>query len=143
MHTQLNDVRQFMAAFGQPTPESKQAITEQLRFFRYKLIDEEAVELLKSDTLVEYTDAVVDLLYVVLGAAVAAGIDEKTLDLCWKEVHRSNMSKFWTNEETVTAPDGAVVEPAGKACPGRWVVKKGGKVIKSPSYSKANLEQYL
>lgn len=143
MKKQYNDVARFMAAYGQEVPDRLQAITEQLRFFRYSLIKEESDELLDSSSIVEYADAVVDLLYVTLGAAVAAGISGDVLEKCWDEVHRSNMSKFWLAEDAYGLTKDFSIEPAGAACPGKFVVKKNGKVIKSLSYSKANLEQFL
>lgn len=143
MKTQLKDVTQFMSAYGQEVPGRLQPTTEQLRYFRYALINEEAQELLDSENIVEYADAVVDLLYVTLGAAVAAGISGDVLVKCWDEVHKSNMSKFWSPEDAYGLSKDHLVEPAGAACPGKYVVKKNGKVIKSPSYSKANLEQFL
>ena len=143
MKAQYDDVVDFMAAFGQPVPDKVQPITEQLRSFRYALIHEEAKELLDSQNIVEYADAVTDLLYVVLGSAIAAGIDKTTLVRCWNEVHASNMSKFWSAESAYSLDKGYDIEPAGYACPGKFVVKKNGKVIKSPNYIKANLKQFF
>jgi predicted HAD superfamily Cof-like phosphohydrolase len=63
------------------------------------------------------------------------------IDKCFAEVHRSNMSKLWSAEEidripadctaTLTYADGYIVK------------RSDGKVIKSPSYLPANLEQFL
>jgi predicted HAD superfamily Cof-like phosphohydrolase len=69
------------------------------------------------------------------------GVDATKLDACFEEVHRSNMSKFWTPDEIASAPadwtreltygDGYVVKDAN------------GKVRKSPSWKKPNLEEVL
>ena len=65
-------------------------------------------------------DALTDILYVTYGAAAAFGID---LDACFKEVHRSNMSKLDAN--------------------GQPIYREDGKVMKSELYSKPNLEPIL
>lgn len=70
--------------------------------------------------IVQATDAVGDLLYVVIGTAVSMGID---IDKVFEEIHRSNMSKVWR---------------------GIGVVKDAfGKVIKPVDYSPVNLTEAL
>ena len=61
-------------------------------------------------------DALTDLLYVVYGAGHSYGID---LDRCFREVHRSNMSKL------------------GKD--GKPIRNEAGKVMKGPDYSEPDL----
>jgi NTP pyrophosphatase (non-canonical NTP hydrolase) len=51
----------------------------------------EFVEALAAGDLVETADAIADLVYVTVGAALAFGID---LPAAFDEVHRSNMAKF-------------------------------------------------
>jgi predicted HAD superfamily Cof-like phosphohydrolase len=51
----------------------------------------EFVEALAAGDLVETADAIADLVYVTVGAAIAFGID---LPAVFDEVHRSNMAKF-------------------------------------------------
>lgn len=85
---------------------------------RVRLIREETEELFdavaKGD-LVEAVDALGDIIYVVLGSAVAWGID---MDAVFGEIHRSNMTK--------AGPDGPVHDA-------------GGKVVKHPDYSPADV----
>lgn len=57
-----------------------------------------------------------DLLYVIYGAADCLGIP---LDTAFREVHRSNMSKF--------GPDGKAIR------------REDGKVLKGPNYSPADM----
>src|SRR4051812_7991396 len=90
---------------------------------RARLIKEELNEFRDASSLyindkhiIEVADALGDLLYVVYGAGVTYGID---LEPVFQEIHRSNMSKLW--------PDGKAHRDTG------------GKVIKSPNYSPANL----
>ena len=61
-----------------------------------------------------------DLLYVVYGAADSLGIP---LDVAFREVHRSNMSKF--------GPDGKAIR------------RDDGKVLKGPNYSPADMSVTL
>ncbi len=75
---------------------------EKLVMLRVRLIVEELGELLSAiaqPDAVEVADALADLVYVVVGTAVAFGVD---LPEVWDEVHTSNMRKFgsgsWTDE---------------------------------------------
>ena len=74
---------------GPPTiPDVK---TQNLRML---LIDEEHEELIRAilrDDLAGVADACADLCYVVIGTALAYGID---LPAVWDEVHASNLRKF-------------------------------------------------
>jgi predicted HAD superfamily Cof-like phosphohydrolase len=61
--------------------------------FRIMLVEEEAkelVEAMEQMDMVQIADAIADTLYVVLGTAVAYGIDASTV---FAEVQRSNMTK--------------------------------------------------
>lgn len=76
--------------------------------------------MLKGD-LVGVADGLADVLYVVIGTAVAYGIDIQEV---FDEVHRSNLSKTVWNEEEQ-----------------RWYIEKDefGKGIKPPTYSPADI----
>lgn len=93
----------------------------------------------KETDLVELADGISDINFVNLGDACAAGIDMEPIDA---EVARSNDSKGWTSkdiEETILQIESECmsVEDAGD---GRFRVKRSdGKVIKSPSYSPADV----
>lgn len=147
-----NLVRRFMEHFGQQVPEKKGLPPVATAVTRAEMIIEEANELQFSADAVEYLDAVCDLLYVVYGAAVEAGFNADTIDQAFLEVHRSNMSKLWTDKEKQQYEKDAALatqhlgtnqqdltfEPRFD----KWIAKRGGKVIKSPSYSPAQLERY-
>ena len=131
MKTEQDQVKEFMLKAGQECPEKPVIPSVKLAKLRVELIQEELLELrsaiglgrrfiaqdeterIPSD-LVEVSDAITDLLVVVLGTAVACGID---IQPCWDEVHRSNMTKFIDGHR-----------------------REDGKWIKGPSYSPANLE---
>lgn len=113
-------VREFMLAAGQAVCNIPTIPSEYDSDLRVALIREELIELdlaLTNADLVEVADAIGDLLYVVLGTAVACGIDITPI---FHEIHRSNMSKFIDGYKS----------PSGK-----W--------IKGPSYSPANLTQFI
>lgn len=117
-------VQDWMRKAKQQCPERPTLPSLKVRRLRLALIQEETGELADSYWLprylaiVEAADALGDLLYVVLGAAVAYGID---LEPVFWEIHRSNMSKFRKG----------------------FQIRKDGKLLKSPRYSPANLGPIL
>jgi predicted HAD superfamily Cof-like phosphohydrolase len=109
--------------FGVLVNEAPTIPDEKTKTLRMRLIQEEAHELyagIQSDDMLEIADGLADLLYVVFGTAVSFGID---IEKVFNEVHRSNMSKLW--------PDGTVHYDAF------------GKVVKPPTYSKADIAGVL
>jgi len=96
----------------------------------------------KETDLVELADGVADIAFVSEGTAVAAGIDMEPIHA---EVARSNESKAWSTKdlnENLTLfkieSEGLIVEDVGN---GRFrrVKRSDGKIIKSPSYSPADI----
>ena len=141
MNEQYDMVRDFMRTFGQTVPDNAALPNVEVAHFRRDIINEEAEELLKSTDLVEYYDAILDLIYVVLGAAAAAGISAEALSAGFAEVHRSNMSKLWTRDEI---DEGVPVDARVNRVGDRFIVRRqDGKVLKSPSYSPARLTPIL
>ena len=121
--TNFEKVKEFMTTFGQEIKDKAEFPNEKIVELRKKLIDEEFNELkdaINENNLIEVADALTDILVVTYGAGVAFGID---LDKCFKEVHRSNMSKL--SED------------------GKPIYNEFGKVMKGPNYSKPNLKQFL
>jgi len=114
------NVTDFMAKAGQHLPEAPQLPTKDVYALRCRLIQEELDELYtayQAYNMVEVADAIADLLYVVLGAACASGID---IEPIFDEVHRSNMSKFIDGHR-----------------------REDGKWVKGPSYTPANIKPLL
>jgi predicted HAD superfamily Cof-like phosphohydrolase len=101
---------------------------------------------------VEYVDGCIDQLVVTYGALNAAGVQAQP---AWDEVQRSNMSKAWPHCSLCDAvleqnSSQELVHPeAGSAHAGEWrpVLKihkrADGKVIKSPTYSPAQIRRVL
>jgi predicted HAD superfamily Cof-like phosphohydrolase len=138
---QMLMVREFNAMFGAKEAPHPTLPAPEVHNLRWRLIDEEAQELRESVNLVQYLDAVCDLLYVVHGAALVAGFSAQQVEDAFAEVHRSNMSKLWSADEIECIPGGCFSSHAGD---GRYIVRRNdGKVIKSPSYSPANLQPII
>ena len=120
MRKEQEQVREFMLKAGQECPVKPTLPPKSICDLRYSLIDEELTELweaFQSRNITEVADAITDLLVVVLGTAVACGID---IQPCWDEVHRSNMTKFIDGYK-----------------------REDGKWVKGPSYSPASLQPIL
>lgn len=157
MLEQQYKVLQFHKKFQCAIAINPELPDNETRVLRQKLILEELIEFCDATTVVDAVDAIGDLLYVVFGAAVSFGIDiEKAFD----EIHFSNMSKLWTTAEVNEAQQqiklGSFPNPADisftKTCDGHcgithtrcYCVKTSyGKVIKSPSYSKPEIDRVL
>ena len=105
-----------------------------------------------SPDFAEYVDGCIDQLVVTYGALNAAGVKAQP---AWDEVQRSNMSKAWPH---CSVCDAVLVQGSGpqllhpedaNAHPGDWkpILKihkrPDGKVIKSPTYSPANIRRVL
>jgi predicted HAD superfamily Cof-like phosphohydrolase len=100
----------------------------------------------------EYVDGCIDQLVVTYGALNAAGVRAQS---AWDEVQRSNMSKAWPHCsvcDTVLEMnfEGELVHPEdagahdGDWSPIRKIHKReDGKVIKSPTYSPANIRRVI
>jgi predicted HAD superfamily Cof-like phosphohydrolase len=116
-------VREMMQLYGQDTPKRPGWPARRVIWMRVRLIWEEFRELLwavwKRD-MVKTADAITDLLVVVYGMALALGIP---IDECFREVHRSNMSKMGED--------------------GKPIYRGDGKVVKGPNYREPDLRMVI
>ena len=138
---QMQMVREFNSQFGVKEALRPTMPSPEVHNLRYCLISEEAQELWDATSLMQYLDAIVDLLYVVQGAALVAGFSGQQVEDAFAEVHRSNMSKLWSADEIdcIPADCRAVLVDAN-----RYIVRRNdGKIIKSPTYSPANLQAII
>jgi len=120
MRREQAQVYLFMAKAGQDRPSRPTIPPFKVCWLRLKLIGEELFELAAAffrRDIVGVADAVTDLLVVVLGTAVACGIE---IAPCWEEVYRSNMSKFIDGHQ-----------------------RADGKWIKGPSWSPPDLGEII
>lgn len=153
MIEQYQQVKDFMRAFGQRVPDEVSMPGITVEDMRERLINEERYELLTAQTPVEKLDAVIDLLYVVLGAGVDCGFTPEQIAEGFAEVHRSNMSKMWDKFDLCEVGDkggdatykGEPVTVEAIPCNEESVIvrRPDGKIVKSPSYSPANLGPIL
>ena len=125
LRTNFERVQEFMEVFGQEVKNNPEWPDGETMELRIDLIEEELGEfkdaILSADgTLVDIADALSDLLYVVYGAGHSFGLD---LDACFKEVHRSNMSKL---DER-----------------GNPIYREDGKVLKGPDFTEPDLESMI
>lgn len=93
MRIEQERVELFMSRIGDVVNEKPTLIDNEEANRRMRFIIEEAEEYREANVagnLVEVADAIADLAYVVLGAAVSHGID---LQPIFDEVHKSNMTK--------------------------------------------------
>lgn len=116
-------VQEFLVARGDKIPDDmSQELLEAIKVLRLRLMLEELSELtiaLHESDRIGSLDAICDLMYVVLGTAVAMGFGP-ILDEAFREVHRSNMTKDFP--------------PIGSE-------KKGG--IKGSRYQAPNLQRII
>lgn len=121
VRTSATKVREMMIAFDQSTPEQPTWPDADTFRLRIRLMIEEHLETLNAamdGDVVEFLDGILDCDVVNAGSAIAFGLP---YDKAFDNVHRSNMSKL-TN--------GVAVKDAG------------GKVIKPPTYTPADLRQF-
>lgn len=121
--TNFEMVQEFHRAFGQQVAKVPTLAELPVENLRIDLIAEELDELavaLVEGNIFEVADALTDLAYVVYGMADIYGID---LDVCFREVHRSNMSKLGED--------------------GKPILRADGKFLKGPNYSPPDLKTVL
>jgi NTP pyrophosphatase (non-canonical NTP hydrolase) len=125
------DIETFMEACDQEVKKYPQLPTEAIRDLRISLIREEwegqgeLLESLLAGDLVGIADGIADVLYVVIGTAVAYGIDIQEV---FNEVQRSNMTKATWDEDNQV-----------------WFTtrREDGKILKPETFSPANLEPII
>lgn len=115
------EITEFNEAFGCPAPKKPTTVANSK--LRSKLIIEELTEYndaVKDNDIVEIADAIGDMLYLVLGAAVEHGIE---IEPVFDEIHLSNMSKLDSD--------------------GKPIYREDGKVLKGENYFKPDIKKVL
>ena len=116
-------VRDFQEAFNSNIGTMPVLPNTNERDLRIKLLREEFEEYLdgeENNDIVEISDALGDMLYIIYGTAVSYGIP---LEDIFDEIHNSNMSKLDEN--------------------GKPIFRDDGKVLKGPNYFKPDIAKYL
>lgn len=124
--TTLEMVQEFHETYGLPVKPVPDISDKKTNALRINLLAEELDELkeaLKDGDLVEVLDALIDLQYVLDGAFLSFGLQDKKA-VAFAEVHASNMSKL--------GEDGKPV-----------VRESDGKILKGPNYFKPDLVQFI
>lgn len=93
------DVRDFMTCMGQDRERYPRLPSMDIIKLRNRLDNEEFKELRDGAAygdLVEILDGILDLMYVIVGEAIAYGLP---LEVGWRLVQDANMAKLWTEDQ--------------------------------------------
>jgi predicted HAD superfamily Cof-like phosphohydrolase len=112
MEKQLLQVLEFQKAFDVECSDKPKMIKKTRSRLRYKLLLEEVEELGEAKNILDVSDAICDILYVLLGSAHEYGIADR-LEMLFDEVHGSNMSKMGIDGKPKFRKDGKVVKQKG------------------------------
>jgi predicted HAD superfamily Cof-like phosphohydrolase len=109
------DVLRFFERYRIPKASSPTMLDADTFAFRMKLVDEELAEFKAAHTdsnMMEAADALVDLVYVVMGTAVAMGLP---WDQLWSSVQFANMNKVRAPHPNTSKRGSTldVIKPAG------------------------------
>jgi len=125
MKHQLNSVAEFQKVFDNTDKDSPNLIDSKVYELRYKIMMEETDEYYQAcqeNDLVGIADALGDQLYILCGTILKHGLQHK-IEEVFNEIQASNMSKL--------GPDG------------KPIYREDGKILKSSSYFRPNLEPIL
>jgi predicted HAD superfamily Cof-like phosphohydrolase len=148
----IEKVSEFHKTFEAPILDNPQIPSEDRCKLRISLLQEELDELkqaIEDKDIIEISDALSDIQYVLSGAILEFGLGNKFDDL-FLEVQRSNMSKACSSIkeaiETIShykKKDGT--ESMYKKVGDKWIVYRisDNKVLKSINYSPADLKKII
>ena len=113
----LSDIRDFHTRFRQPYKGPGRCLTGDEASFRIKFLHEETNELeaaWKTEKQEEALDAMVDMLYVLLGTVYLCGY-RRIFKAAWKRVHIKNMQKVLAKSaaESARGYQYDVIKPPG------------------------------
>lgn len=117
----IEAVREFQRKFNQGYAGPPRELPASVASLRKKLTLEESTELVLAidrGELDEQLDALVDLLYVLIGTAVQLGVDRVLAEAFWR-VHQANMKKVLVPSRLESKRDSAwdIVKPEGWSKP--------------------------
>ena len=117
-------IQEFNKCFDIPISSKPDLGNKKGYELKYRMMKEELDEYLeacKNKDIVEISDSLTDILYVLLGTVLYHGLSEVYYDL-FKEVHASNMSKLEK---------------------GKVLRRSDGKIMKGSDYFKPNLKEII
>jgi len=133
MEEMQKSVNEFRTAMDLEIGERPRALSKESAERHVKMIrdefEKELVPAILSGDILETYDAIIDVIYFLIGAASDSGMD---IEPGFKEVHRSNMSKM--DPRTRKAIKAKANDPSGEP---------EGKVLKGPDYFVPNLMRIL
>lgn len=112
MEKQLLQVLEFQKAFSVDCPDKPVMLKKPRSRLRQKLLQEEVEELSEAKNIIEVSDAMCDILYILLGTAHEYGLADR-LGMLFDEVHGSNMSKLGIDKKPRFRKDGKVLKQKG------------------------------
>jgi len=124
MKKQIDDVKKFHESFGITNNDAPTLNKESfmLRFNLMKEENEEYLDACKAGDLVEISDALGDMMYILCGTILSHGLQYKIEEI-FQEIQSSNMSKLGKDGEPIYRED--------------------GKILKGPNYFKPNIPKIL
>ena len=123
MKTMTQMVYEFHETYGAMISNTPVLPDTNTRKLRIDLLKEELDEFINGEAannIVEIADALGDIMYVAIGAAISYGIP---IDAVFSEIHRSNMSKLGAD--------------------GKPIYREDGKVLKGPNYTKPDVARII
>lgn len=112
MEKQLLQVLEFQKAFNVECPSNPVMVKNPRARLRQKLLQEEVKELSEAKNIVDASDAMCDILYILLGTAHEYGVADR-MEMLFDEVHGSNMSKLGIDKKPRFRKDGKVLKQKG------------------------------
>ena len=107
MNTWLQKVREFQLAYGHTLPETPSLLPPNRQQQRLAYMQEELDEFAEAKTVLDQTDAMLDLIYFALGTLTELGVEP---DVLFNIVHNANMQKLWPDGKP-RFQNGKVVKP--------------------------------
>lgn len=110
---QIEQVKEFMEKFEQTYNTEPALLTEKQYNLRFNLMQEENAEYLqacKDENKVEILDALVDQLYILLGAVLSHGLQDVFVE-AFHKVHENNLTKLDENGKVMKNEEGKVIKP--------------------------------
>lgn len=113
MENELYYLKEFHKAFNCVINEFPTIVDKETALLRVKLVVSESAELteaIANEDIVEIFDAIIDLLYVILGTAHSYGLANFLLE-GFRQVHYNNMSKLGEDGKPMKDKAGKIIKP--------------------------------